>query len=515
MKEFVSRHAEKIIGSLSGFDRLLLRGTIRQLAHVAGLTGFLSYKSILLKDFTRYAEAITERIKSDTKQLAEAAGRPVRYLSSSRTSKEEAAREILKKNPVDSGLICVLTCVEPCMSYEVHRNRQRKILQPRAGIRKCLHLYYYFLDPELGLMHARLQSWFPFGIQICLNGREWLAHQMDRAGIAYRQRDNCFTWIEDLPAAQRLMDKQLRTNWPRRLDSIRQQIFPSHSTVFGDATVPYYWSVHQMEWATDIMFQDPQALAALYPHFTRYAISHFSSADVLRFLGRELHGNFKGEVTSDYRRRPEGLRVKHRVNQNSVKVYDKQGSVLRVETTINDPRDLKEYRRKEGDPKSTQQWRRLRKGVAAIHRVATVSQAANCRYLESLSHVHASIPVKQVVDRLCRPITRKHRRYRALRPWSQPDISLLTAINRGEFVIAGFRNRDLRAALFPKATGELERRRASARVSRLLGILRAHGLISKTSGSYRYQLTPKGRQAITAILAARDAEISSLLQAAA
>src|SRR5258707_12225572 len=79
---------------------------------------------------------------------------------------------------------------------------------------KCTHLYHYYQHPEIGLMHIRVQSWFPFSVDVCINGRQWLARQMDRAGIDYRQRDNCFIWIEDSPAAQKLLAEQLASNWP-------------------------------------------------------------------------------------------------------------------------------------------------------------------------------------------------------------------------------------------------------------------------------------------------------------
>lgn len=515
MKEFLTRHSTKIIGVLSGFDRIVLRGTLRQLAHLSGLQSFLSYKHVLLKDFPAYAEAITQKIRAQTAQIAAAAHRPVRYLPSSQLRKEEVALDILKRHPVDSGLIGVLSCVEPCMSYEVHRNRDKKLLELQIGIRKCLHFYYYFLDAELGFMHARLQTWFPFSVQICLNGREWLARQMDQAGLSYRRRDNCFVWIEDVGAAQRLIDTQLRTNWPRLLDRIRERIHPLHPDLFKDAILPYYWSVHQMEWATDVLFDRPATLAAIYPSLTRHAITQFSSAEVLRFLGRKLHGNFTGEVTTDYRYRLEGLRVKHRVNGNSIKIYDKQGSVLRVETTLNHPRDLKIYRRKEGDPTSPLAWRKLRKGVSGIYRLAEVSQAANNRYLDALAQLEDRTPVRTVVDAVCRPTTLNGRRIRALRPWAEPDTQLLQAIHRGEFVLTGFRNRDLRALLYPSAADPADKRRAAARITRLLAMLRGHKLIRKVPKTHRYHLTNRGRQTVTAILAARDADISSLLKAAA
>ncbi len=67
-------------------------------------------------------------------------------------------------------------------------------------------------------MHIRLQSWLPLTIQVCVNGREWLARQMQRAGISYEQKDNCFTQISDLTRAQALMNRLVNLPWARMLN---------------------------------------------------------------------------------------------------------------------------------------------------------------------------------------------------------------------------------------------------------------------------------------------------------
>lgn len=366
MKQFLTRHSSKIIGVVSGLDRLLIRGTLRQLVTVAGMMSYLNFRRVRLMEFADFAESITAQIRASAEQSARLQQRPFVYLPSSQTRKEEVAHDLLKKNPVDKGLICILSAVEPCLSYQVHRSRERKQIELQLGGRKCLHLYHYLLHPTFGFMHVRVQTWFPFNVQVCLNGREGLSRQLDQAGVTYQRRSNCFVHIEQPQRAQALMERQLRANWVSLLDELCQQAHPMHPQIAGEAVLPYYWAVNQMEWATDLMFDNRAALAALYPSLTRHAITHFSSAEVMRFLGRKLTSRFPGEIISDYGMRLEGLRVKHRVNGNSVKIYDKQGSVLRVETTLHQPRDLKIYRRVHGDSKSPLAWRRLVKGVSAI-----------------------------------------------------------------------------------------------------------------------------------------------------
>lgn len=95
--------------------------------------------------------------------------------------------------------------------------------------RKCLHVYHYYQHPDFGLMHVRVQTWFPFTVDLCLNGREWLARQMDRAALHYVQRDNCFTWVEQPDRVQALLERQLQTDWPNADSDESGHLFQSIS----------------------------------------------------------------------------------------------------------------------------------------------------------------------------------------------------------------------------------------------------------------------------------------------
>jgi hypothetical protein len=227
-----------------------------------------------------------------------------------------------------------------------------------AGERKCLHLYFYFLDADFGLMHVRLQTWLPLTIQVCINGRMWLAQQLTRAGIAFTQVDNCFTAIADVSHAQTLADDLVDWPWERWLRHLGRLVNPwvhPKTGIFHD----YYWSVRQSEYASDVMFRTPAALHRVYPTLLRHGIETFHSEDVLRFLGHRASPGFTREVHSDLQRRPEGVRIKHWVHENSIKMYDKAGTVLRIETTINNPGRFK-VRRKNRSRQLT--WLELRRG---------------------------------------------------------------------------------------------------------------------------------------------------------
>jgi len=524
---FVTEHQADVIGVLSGFDRLRFRGSLPPLYYPKTMEAYLQVKRILFKDFKDFAIDLTQRIKAAALQIAERAGRPFHYLPSCNTRKETLARQLIQDDHLQEGLVGVFGCVESCRTYFLCGNRQTQKLELKLQSGKCQHFYFYHLHSEFGLMHLRLQSWFPFQVQICLNGREWLSRQMDGYQMDYAKKENCFTWISHVKGAQRLMDKQLHLAWPEQLDRILRQNHPLASEICQPLGLKYYWSTQESEYATDVMFKSPKPLSRIYPALVRHAITSFSSADVMRFLGHrvaahgKVRGNFKGEVVSDLKERPEGIRVKHTLNANSLKMYDKQGSVLRIETTINQTRDFRVYREAQTGPHSRAKsdgkkaWRILRKGVVDLKRRAEVSRAANGRYLTALSATTGKVPLFQWVDEVCKPLQRDGRRVRALNPWSPQDAALLQAINRGEFKINGFRNRDLRAFLFHSKASPQEQKRRSGTVTRKFALLRAHGLIKKLPGTHRYVLTDKGSTTITALLTARQANINELTQIAA
>jgi len=516
MKGFIQRHGEKILGVLSGFDRMRFRGTLRLLTSVGGTMAWLSRAGVLIKDFVKFAENLTKQVRQATEEGAAAAGRPVRYLDRF-VNKEELVRRIHGEQGLAAhGLIAVLSTLEACSSYDVYRDARAHQIQLRRRQRKCLHYYFYWEDERFGLTQVRLQTWFPFNVHVVLNGREWLAHELDRAKIGYLRRDNCFVDMEDFARAQKLADRQSRLTWWKQLNRLLRRAHPLHARLWKASPLDYYWTSEQTEWATDLAFRDADALAELYDPLIHRGIETFQSADVLRFLGHKLpghggvHGQFAGEVVSDLKARPEGLRLKHRVGRNTLKMYDKQGTVLRVETTLNDPRALKVYRRKQGDDAGPRQWLPLRKSVADLTRRAELSQAANERYLEALGTLNADTPLKQLTDKLCRPVHDGKRRHRGLRPFDPDEVRLLEVISRGEYQIAGFRNRDIRETVYPTTTDDRQRRRQSAAVSRKLAMLRAHGLIKKIPRTHRYLLTQSGATVMAALLAARNATLAQL-----
>jgi len=510
MERFLTRHQDRIVGILSGFDRLLFRGTLRSISFVKGMDGFLGRHHIWYKHFGAFAEQVSNRIKAHAEVLAAQAGRPFLYLASAKQVKEAVARDILVRDRITDGLVCVLSCVEPCQSFTIRRDRETKHLQLVSQERKCLHLYFYYMHRDFGLMHVRLQTWLPLTIQVCVNGREWLARQMTGHGVRYTQADNSFVAIDNFPRAQQLADALTDWPWARFLERFARQVNP-WAYAKSTALRPYYWTLRQGEYATDVVFRDAAALEAVYPRLLHHAIEHFGADDVLRFLGRRLTGHFTGEACTTLQRRREGRRIKHWIDENSIKMYDKAGCLLRIETTLNNPRRFRVRRRIDREGHRELAWLPLRKSIADLRRRVEISRAANARYLDALSVVGEITPSHHLLDSVSHRVLHDGRPYRPLHPVSPLDAPLFRVLLDGKFSVQGIRNRDLRLALYPDdATDPLRQRHSAARITRCLRLLRAHGLLRKVPTTRYYRLTFKGHAIMTTALNFRDADLALL-----
>jgi len=506
-----------IMGAIKGFDRIRFRGTLRWLANESGMSTFLSSQRILYKDFKNWAEGLTSSIRENCHNYADQLGIETRYLRSGAIDKEKLARGIAEQNGIKTGPICLFSVVEQCISPTVKGNRSTKKLELKMIPRKCIWLYRYFNHPEFGFGHVRLQSWLPFNIFICLNGRHRLERQLIKHNIAYTKDGNCFPWIEDIAAAQKLMDKQLETNWSDLLNGLVNDAYPDLYSLLP-LRPDYYWSADETEWSTDIMFKSRDELDKLYPSIIHHAMRVSDSPAVMRYFGkRDNRGRSPEEVVSDYRRRYEGIRIKHWKNRNSVKMYNKGGSILRIETTIINTRDFKVFRHPDDDTNRPASWQKMRKGVSDLHRRCEISDKCNDRYADALAAGQVEEKLKEVTSAACNKVKKNGKRYRGLNPLQNDDYKLLTFLSKGEHAIVGFRNKDLRSWLYPKSKRlpKDEQKRYSGRTTRRIKLLRVHGLIKKVARENRYVLTTKGQKFACALMSALSVDVKELTNIAA
>lgn len=406
MEELKAVYGDEVIGSISGWDRIRFRGTVRWLASTRGLGSFMSTRGVLLKDFGKWAERITRAVRKACADQAARMGIPVLYLRSSGIDKETMARRIAQDRDVREGDICMFSVVEPCIAPLVRGNRSTKKIELQMGPRKCVWIYHYWDDPVLGFGHTRLQTWLPLSATICINGRHWLERQLTRNGVEYVKDGNCFPYLADLQQAQECLDEQLRTNWSHMLQGLLERNCPSIRTMLGNDLLDYYWSADETEWATDVMFRSTDALDRVFPSLLHYGLISAQSPTVMRFFGKNVRdGKFYGrapdEIVTDLRKRYEGMRLKHWINRNSIKMYNKAGSILRLETTINSTREFKVFRRPNDDLSRPASWQKMRKGVSDLHRRAQVSQGCNQRYAENLAAASIKQTLLQTAQNIC------------------------------------------------------------------------------------------------------------------
>lgn len=521
MKELVARFGKAVKGVLTGFDRIVFKGTILPLAHEEGAMSFLRWRGVLNRDYKKWMLAQTEAlIQAVDRHAREQSGKPIVPLSTWRADKDKLARKRQEQAGIDAGLIGAWSCLEGCWSYRAHYCAEKGFPQLRRYTTQCKHLYLYFDHEDYGWMNVRLQTWFPYHIQIALNGREWLRRRLEARGMEFLRQGNKFLYIDDYSLGQRFLNQQLDRQWPRLLNGFLATAFPTMAVTLGPH-LSYYWTLWQSEWATDLILDAPAELTATMGSILRHAWITGNSAGVLRYLGRPLtaagkpHVNCNNEVMSRVLDFHDGLRVRHWVDHNSVKVYNEQ-NVLRIETTINQPYMFKVWRRAQGQaPKTRKKLRPLRKGVADIPLRAQVSQEVNDRLMDQLSTFNDQTPLIDLLTPYVRSRTQQGRRVRALDIGGK-DRELLQAISEADFTVSGITNIALRKKLSSTSWGVRRTdKQLSARVSRHLRLLRDHGIIRKLPNRHRYHLTDKGRQLTTALHAMLSASTEQLLNIAA
>jgi len=484
----LERYSDRIAGVLSCYDRVVATGTLTDICHPAAMSSWLFSHDIRIFDYTKFAEPLRDEIRHNAEALAAEAGLKVEPIRTKRFRKEARIEAILAARGDHPGLVHVFSAMERCTAYSSWYDKPSGKALLRVKSTQCLHYYFYFILPDLGLCYVRVPTWAPFRLQVYFNGHNWLAAQLKQAGIGFTMRDNAFVAIDDFERAQRLADsldpRQLRT----RFDEIALRVCP----VLSRFARGCYWSLMQVEYATDIVFRSAPDLKPVYDTLARTAIHAVKPDDVATFLGHKLDGRVKAELGGALHTRVEGLCIKHHMGKAAIKMYDKFGQILRIETLANDVSFFKDHRWVE--PREGQGHYKtapLPKNLHSLEPLRRLMGTANGRYVEFLSALDdpsAGIPL---MEKIASPAREGKRSYRGFNLLDDRDLNVFRAIARGEFAISGFTAGPLRHVL-----GETKKNR----VARLLKRLRVHGLIKKVGRRYKYYLTRLGqRTAATAL----------------
>jgi hypothetical protein len=492
MENLIEKYKDRILGVLNCYDRIVLTGTIAGFCYAEGMTAYLYSQHIKIFDYQKFVQPLRNLIRDNAEEIARKQQLTIENIRKKNFRKEDRIREILKKRGTHSGLVHIFSAMEPCTSYKpwYDKNTGRAYLKYDDG--KCLHYYFYFIDAELGLCYLRVPTWCPFRLQFYFNGHGHLGCLLSKKGIAFQRKDNAFVQIDNFNRANELaFNIDLR-----RIHAMLDRIAAQYCPVLKALDIACHWSLMQVEYATDIVFKTRQDLQAIYPYLLETLIHSVKPENIATFLEHRLLGSSKREVTTKLDRHVVGTRIKYQMGPVSIKMYDKFGSILRIEVTVNDVSFFKQYRTvQHKDGNSEKKWTKMRKTIYSLHDLAQQLGAANRRYLEFLSQIQTpQAGVKMLNEFTVSKVENDHR-YSGFNLLSTDDSFLLRLLLRGEFVISGFNNAALRSYI-PNAN--------SGKISRLLKRLRVHGLVRKIGHHYKYYLTRIGIQVATAALKLRE-----------
>lgn len=500
MESFLERHADLIQGVLSCFDRVVLTGTLPDLCHAEAMARYLGARGIRLFDYPRWAEPFRDELRAHAERLAQEAGLTIEFIRRVKDfRKEKRIKQLLATRGEHPGLVHIFSAMEPCPSFRPwHDKRSGKTcLKPAEA--KCLHYYFYFIHPALGLCYLRVPTWAPFRLQFYCNGHHVLARQLHRAEIAYTLLDNAFIEVADWAQAQALADAWEPARLHRQLDRLAATYCP----VLRHFPAGVHWSLMQVEYATDVVFRRQADFQPLYEALTHTAIHAVKPTHVATFLGRKLTGRYADELGNDFSTRIEGTRIKHHMGPAAIKLYDKFALLLRIECTANDVTFFQHHRTVEHRDGTTEfKLAPVRKTIYSLPVLQGLLGAATSRYLDFLAAIEDPRPGLRALEKISMPVHKGERGYRGFNLFHGPDLDLFRTILRGEFTISGLQARQLRRHL-PDLSG--------AQLSRLLKRLRLHGLLKKIGKRYKYYLTTLGRSVATAALKLRELVIIPML----
>jgi len=485
-QSLAERYDDRIAGVLSCYDRLVITGTLPTVCYAAGMTGYLNANGIRIFDYPDFAKTLRDRVRESAASLAAEAGVSVEHIAKPHIRKEDVVARVLAQRGDHPGLVHVISAMEACDAYKPWHDKQTHKTFVRPDIGKCLHYYFYFQDVTLGLVYLRVPTWAPFRLQFYCNGHSWLARKLTAKGIGYTMADNAFVRIDDWGHAQQLADALSPDQLHRTLDRYATLCCPV-SEVFGQS---YHWSLMQVEYATDLAFRSTVTLGPLYEQLVRQSVLNVKAEQIATFLGRQIAPLLAQEVGSQFSTRIEGTCIKHRFGKCSIKMYDKHGVVLRIETTTNNVSFFKHHRKVEHRKgPATRELAPVKKSIYSLIDLREILLGCNRRYIAHLSALDDFSAGVRALDRVTKPREVDGRTVKGINFFEPGDSALLHALQNPRVNIAGIR----RGELLPDL-GMFSPTRLSRQLRRLLDI----GVIKRVTGTYRYYLTKAGRAAAAA-----------------
>ena len=328
--------------------------------------------------------------------------------------------------------------MEPCSAYKPWHDKKTGQTYLKFDSGKCIHYYFYFIDEQLGLCYLRVPTWCPFRLQFYCNGHNWLAAQLRQQGIAFEMVDNAFVSIADYATANELAAHFDIEHLHTRLDGFARQYCP----VAQELNLSYRWSIMQAEYATDLVFKRSEDLQS-------FLSNPAGNIDPCRQTRRHCHfpwpqtaSQLPGRKRQSFQPSYPGHPPQACDGAGSIKMYDKFGMILRIETTVSDVTFFRQRRtvhHRNGEDEI--QWAPMRKSIYSLAPLQEALSDANQRYLAFLSAVDLPVGGSQTLNRLTQTRIEKQHSYKGFNFFAEDDATLLRLLLRGEFTISGLSSR--------------------------------------------------------------------------
>lgn len=337
--------------------------------------------------------------------------------------------------------------------------------------RRVTTYYFYVLDPEFGPGFIKICSYFPYPAKVWVNGHEWAKRQASRAGIAYRELANGFAACSEPERLQAICDhlgpRDLQAFCDRWLAVIPTPL--SHA----DRQAGYWWelSMRQVEVSRTIVLADPRRARAFFESLVADNIGIGRPHEVAAVFARRVQKNTPGIFRTRVFGAGTEVKIDLHYKHSRVKQYLKEGRALRIETVINDPKDIGVQRRLAHLPELQEKARGVNRRLLMIERAGQGCAIGSALF-----------------ERIHQPYVREGQRTGALRFGDLRVMALAGALSLFLHAVAGFTNQSLRGLVAELLGVEY----AAGQMTYDLRRLRLHGLIQRLPHSHTYVLTPEG-----------------------
>lgn len=463
----------------TSFDRVVLRGYIQKLfveGSVINLLrnlGFRSHSDGVMR-------ILTDKLNSHIKKTSEKLGVRIHWWGEAEKKKfhskidfiQSHYKSALEKKSTKSKVIGIIRATESVRTFSSKEvmTKEGKRFMKMYSLNKFVSQYYIYInDEKLGLCYLKISSYLPFVSEFYFNGHNYLRKQFDLMGVDYTMKDNSFTKVSDLKQLNSLVSDFKPSI---ALDRVNHWMnvffrFDQGQKSTRSKLLQHNWFSYQTEICTNLIFKSAKFANA---YFEKILAKHHTIGlpDKLTEIFSLSRQRNKSKTTQN-KFKTKAV-IKHWLEGNSVKCYNKSGCLLRVETTINKP-DLPGLK--------------LKKPAINLMAYLWYGLGCNSRYIETILDIDLAVLDEDVYKKYQTPIlNKKGVRVAApdLRKEHQVEFLevLLSSIHRS----LGFRNKDLKQIL--------GKNWKTAQIAYELRKLRERGAVKKLQKSHYYQLTKEG-----------------------